>query len=98
MTKRHFCPVKVEEVHQFDRLSLSKSRKVDPFGFVVELDLHGKDLDVFWTLAYVLIQGQILTEEELFSLCRGSGVSGRWLLWRCRAGRDFEAEEAFQKV
>lgn len=47
-SKRHLCSLKVEEVHQLDRLALAESAVVDPLGLVVQLELDREDLDVFW--------------------------------------------------
>jgi len=46
LPQSHLCAVKVEEIHQFDRPSLSQGGEIDPLGLIVELDFDRVDLDV----------------------------------------------------
>ena len=46
MPKGHLGPIKMEEVHQFDYSTLAKRSEVDALGFVIQLKLDRKDLNV----------------------------------------------------
>lgn len=45
MPQRHLGTLKVEKVHQLNRPALPQRRVVDALRLVVELELHGEDLD-----------------------------------------------------
>lgn len=47
MSKRHFRPVKVEEVHELGRLARSERVEVDALGLVIDLQLDRHDFDSF---------------------------------------------------
>jgi len=47
MPKRHLGAIKVEKVHQLDRLALPQGGIVDALGLVVELELDWEDLHEF---------------------------------------------------
>ena len=100
----HFCSLKVEEVHQLDRLALAESAVVDPLGLVVQLELDGEDLDVFCPrseadevgqLRLIAVDSQkkdkILTKVDLLG-------AGAWCWRRSDCPSVLEAKEPLEKV
>lgn len=66
MSEGHLRGVKVEKVHQLDRLAFSQSGKVDPLRLIVELELDREDLNVFWSHQHENHHDSLaLTEEGL---------------------------------
>ena len=47
MSQCHLSSVKVEEVHELDRSALAECGQIDALRFVVELQFHRVDFDMF---------------------------------------------------
>ena len=46
MTKGHLCSLKMEEIHQFDEVTLADRAEIDVLGFVVKFDDDRENFNV----------------------------------------------------
>ena len=48
VTKGHFRPIEMEEIHEFDRPALLQRSIIDPTGFVIEFEVNWEDFSKFY--------------------------------------------------
>lgn len=74
VTKSHFCPIEMEEIHELDRPALLQRPIIDPAGLVIEFEVDWENFSKFYTtIRGVLSRHTIKNLTDIcFSFERGS--------------------------